>query len=425
MKRSLEMAGGFLATQLNYIPALLVVFAVYYGILKQEPVLWKYALLAFVPFGFYIIRVYVKKLVLFFALHIGWAVLPLFLADNIAEMIFGILFGVVFGGVSIYFKVAKNQTEDSILFSAMTCIIAIISYFSTLSGGGENAAGKIAGMAIIYVVYYMIYQYITGYLNYIKNNEVSNQSIPKQHIFKTSASALVGFLSLFIGFALLLVKGNIFADFIYKIGDWIKRFIIWLLSFAPEAMEQGEAVEEATEAVENLDRFGENVEAVNKLPPEIVELIDKIVTVGAYIISGVAVLLFTYALFRAIVEAFKVKREVNEEEVVLVKEKVTRVKRGQQAKKEREKQFSKDKKIRKLYEDLIFKKTVTGTTDKIEKKQLLKKLKYQTPKEQCRYIKKKDIIHGLYEKARYSGNEITKEEVRLMKDACLTEGKNN
>ena len=89
MEKSLEMIKGFLATQLNYIPAMCVVFAIYFGILKNSPTMWKFALLAVVPFGFYLIRRYVKNIVLFFLLHLGWVVWPFFLAKNIAESISG------------------------------------------------------------------------------------------------------------------------------------------------------------------------------------------------------------------------------------------------------------------------------------------------------------------------------------------------
>lgn len=424
MSKSLETVRGFLATQLNYIPALFIVFAIYFGILKQEPTMWKFAVLAVFPFGFYLIRVYVTKMTLFFILHLGWAVLPYFLAQNIAELIIFILFGVIFFGVSVYFKMTRPVPEDGVLFVAMTSILAIVAYFSAMAGSGEKAAGSIAALAIVYVVYYMIFEYMTGYINYIRNNEVSNQSIPKKHIFKTSASTLVGFLTLFVGFALLLVKGNLFADLIYKIGDLIKRFIIWLLSFAPEAMEQG-TPEEGAEAYDTMYEMAENVEPVYELPPEILELIDRIVTVGAYIIFGVAILLVTYALFRAVIEAFKVKRDANEEEVVLVKEKVTKVQRTKAEKKVREKQFSKEKKIRKMYEDLVWKKNIGPKADKAEKNIVATRLKYQTPKEQCRYLNSQEAIRRMYEKARYSDGEITRDDVRQMKEICALEGKSN
>ena len=424
MSKSLETVRGFLATQLNYIPALFIVFAIYFGILKQEPTMWKFAVLAVFPFGFYLIRVYVTKMTLFFILHLGWAVLPYFLAQNIAELIIFILFGVIFFGVSVYFKMTRPVPEDGVLFVAMTSILAIVAYFSAMAGSGEKAAGSIAALAIVYVVYYMIFEYMTGYINYIRNNEVSNQSIPKKHIFKTSASTLVGFLTLFVGFALLLVKGNLFADLIYKIGDLIKRFIIWLLSFAPEAMEQG-TPEEGAEAYDTMYEMAENVEPVYELPPEILELIDRIVTVGAYIIFGVAILLVTYALFRAVIEAFKVKRGENEEEVVLVKAKVTKVQRTKAEKKVREKQFSKEKKIRKMYEDLVWKKNIGPKADKAEKNIVATRLKYQTPKEQCRYLNSQEAIRRMYEKARYSDGEITRDDVRQMKEICALEGKSN
>lgn len=425
MKKYLETATGFLASQLNYIPILFVVLTVYLGILKLQPNMGKFLLLGLLPFGFYLIRAYANNLVVFFGLHLFWAALPYLLAENVTEKVFYILLAIVFFAISVYFRVAKHQKEDSILFVAMTCILAVVAYFSAVLGRVPKGDEIIVTLAIVYVIFYMLYQYIKGYLSYIKNNEVSNQNIPKTHIFKTSFSALIGFLTLFTGFALLLVKGNFFADLIYKIGDLIKRFIIWLLSFAPDAMELGKAEEEKEEAFETMYEMGENVEPVYHLPPEIIELIDNIVTIGAYVIFSVFILLITYALFRAIIEAFKIKREENEEEIVLVKEKVTRLEKKTKSKKEKEKVFRADKKIRKMYEDLIVKKTVAGRTDKKERQAVLKKLHYQTPKEQCRDVGGKEFIRSLYEKARYSSEEISKEEVKQMKEMILLESKYN
>lgn len=422
MEKSLETINGFLATQLNYIPALCVVFTVCFGILKAEPSLWKFALLAVVPFGFYLIRRFVKNIVLFFIMHLGWCVWPFFVANSITEKVIFVLLAVVFFAVSVYFKLNRPVPEDGVLFVAMTAILAIVAYFASLSGSGEKAAGYIAILAIIYVVYFMTHEYISGYINYIKNNTVSNQSIPKQHILKTSASTLVGFVTLFVGFALLLVKANWLSGLIGQIGNLIKRFIIWLLSFAPEPMEQGKTVDGA-EMIEQTYEMGENVEPVYHLPPEIVELIDKIVTIGAYIIFGTFVIMITYALFRVVIAAFKVKRDDNEEEVVLVKEKVTKIKKEKNQKKERENQFSKDRKIRKMYEELVWKKSLGPKPDKDEKKRVANRLKYQNPQEQCRYLVSGEAIRRMYEKARYSGGEITKNDVRAMKEICSLESK--
>lgn len=420
MSKSLEIVRGFLASQLNYIPALCVVFAIYFGIIRQQPALWKYAVLSVFPFVFYLIRRYVKSLVLFFVLHIGWAVVPIFFAGNTAEWIIFILYSAVFFAVSVYFKMTRPTPEDGVLFVAMTAILAVVAYFSAMSGGGEKAAGIIAVLAVVYVIYFMTFEYLTGYINYIKNNEVSNQSIPKQHIFKTSVSALVGFLTLFLGFAILLIKKNYLANLVYKIRELIERFLRWLFSFAPEPMEQGTAVEE-TEAIEQMHEMGENVEQVYHLPPEIAELIDRIVTIGAYVIAGATVIFVTYGIFRAIVEVFKIKRDDNEEEVVLVKEKVVRIKNRKAEKAVREKQSSKEKKIRKMYEDLVWKKNIGPKPDKAEKENVMNRLKHQTPKQQCRYMDSGEAIRKMYEKARYSGREVTGNDVKAMKEVCILE----
>ena len=74
---------------------------------------------------------------------------------------------------------------------------------------------------------------------------------------------------------------------------------------------------------------------------------------------------------------------------------------------------------------MIVKKTIQGKSDKHERKALLTGLKYKTPLQQCDSVQEKETIHILYEKARYSGKEITKEDLRQMRTACIKEGKNS
>ena len=422
MEKFLEYLKAFLATQLNYIPALCVVFALYFGILKKDPTMWKFALLAILPFGFYLIRRFVNNIILFFLLHLLWAAWPILIATNLTEKIIFLITAVVYCAVSVYFKMTKHALEDGVLYVAMTALLAIVAYFFSASISGENKAMNIAILAIVYVVYFLIHEYMTGYINYIRNNEVSNQSIPKKHIFKTSISALVGFTTLFIGFSMLVLRANWFSGAIAKIRALIEKFIIWLLSFAPDAMEQAWGGE-GTQNVDEVYQTVTHLEPKNELPPEVNEAVGNIVTVGAYIIAVVVVLTLAYAIFRAIVAAFKVKHEENEEEIVLVKEKITKINKKEREKKAKESHFSKDKKIRKMYEDIVWKKNLGPKPDKNEKAIVANRLSHQTPKEQCRYLLSGEAIRRMYEKARYSGQEMTKDDVRAMKEICTLEAK--
>ena len=114
---------------------------------------------------------------------------------------------------------------------------------------------------------------------------------------------------------------------------------------------------------------------------------------------------------------------VNEEEVVLVREKVTKVRQKNTENKVSERQFSKEKKIRKMYEDLVFRKNLGPKPDKAEKQLVTNRLKHQTPKEQCRYLNSGEVIRRMYEKARYSGEEVSKDDVKAMKEICTLESK--
>lgn len=424
-KTSLEIIKGFFAVCLNDIPILLVVFLFYAGILKREPVWWKYFLLGVIPFLFFLIRYYQVHLAGFFALHIGIVGCSYFLAESLDEKIIFMLMGILFFGLSIYTKVVKKQAEDLILFAAMTFVIAFITYFAALSGVGQQGAYQVVTFVIVYIILYLLYQYFKGFLEYIRNNEISTKNIPKKHIFLTGSSAMAGFLIVFVGCAALIAKGNLFSNLIYKIRDLIERFLIWLLSLAPEGMEQGTKVEETVEEVNFVEGLQGETENVQHLPEELVKAIDYIVTIGAYVISLAAILLLAYLAIRAIQAAFRIKREQHEEENILPREKVTKLPRKPKLIRAKEKQISKERKIRKLYEDLIVKKTIQGKSNKHERKALLTGLKYKTPLQQCDSVQEKETIHILYEKARYSGKEITKEDLRQMRTACIKEGKNS
>lgn len=423
MKKYLNTVTGFFASQLNYIPMLFVVFTIYFGILNIEPDVKKFFLMGLVPFGLYLVRSYADKLYLFFLLHIFLCAVPVLGADNIIEKIFFMLLGCVMLVLSFYFKVAKKQKEESILFAAMTFILAVVAYFTARNGQDADNSRYIVALVILYILYYVSYQYMKGYVSYIENNEISNQNIPEKHIFKTSFSALAGFLILFTGFALLLVKGDFLADLIQKVGAVIKRFLTWLFQFAPEGMEQAGNEQKTADALENVGNLGGNPEPVYQLSPKIAELIDHIVTIGAYVIGITAVLLAAYGIFRAIIAAFKVKSHAGEEEEILIKDKVTKLPIRKKEKKEKEKQLRYDKKIRKMYADVIVNVTVHNKTDKQERERLLHKLHYRTPGEQCVNVKEPGVLKTLYEKARYSSYNVTKEDVRQMKDACSQEMK--
>lgn len=424
-KAGLEIIKGFLAALLNILPILFCVCILYSGILKQEPVWWKYAVISILPCLFFLIRYLDIQKAGFFLLHVLLMTGCFFFANTLDVKIVFSFIVIIFFILSIYTKVVKKQPEEMILFPAMTFLFAFISYFTTASTFGEKGYQKIVMLTITYVILYFSYQYLNGFLDYLRNNEVSTKNIPRKSIFLTGVSAMAGFLVLFLGMAFLLARGNYFAGGLSKIKERIKQFFIWLLGFAPEGMESGTALEETAEEIEYLENFAQDTENVTHLPESVIKAIDYFVTIGAYVICMTAILLVSVMVIKAVCAAFREKKEKTKDNELAPKDKVTKMKRkaGKEKVKKELQQFSKEKKIRKLYVDLIIKKNVVK--DKQERKAKLKGLKYQTPKEQCSQLERKNNICSLYEKARYSGKEVTKDDVKRMKEYCLAEGKNS
>ncbi len=418
-KKVLEIISGIFATFLNYIPVLLAVMSLYYGVFKREPNFVELMLLVLVPCGFYVIRYLKVNVWMFFSLHILLTVVVFCLSEGLVQKIVYTLVAGLFFFLSAYFTITKHQVEESILFVAMTVIITFISYFVVSSQGGQEAGQIVAFLGTLYALIYLGYLFLHGFLDYVRNNAVSTKNIPEKQILFTGTASLSGFLFLFGAMAFLVIKGNFFADLIYKLIKLVEKFLIWLLRKAPEGMEQGTADEMVEEIPDIMEGMGEAEQAVSSLPENVVEIINNVVTIGAYCIIVAFILGVAVALIKAIFAAFKVNAAKNEKETIVPKETVTKIQRKEKQKKEKRTQFSRERKIRRMYQQLIVKKSIEGEHNKERKSNLIKALYYQTPSKHCERVKNSVEVKEMYEKVRYSGIEPTKEDLHRMKDMCI------
>ena len=421
-QKKIIIINDFLATLLNYIPAAMFIIAVYSGVLKDTPNMWKLLLLAIVPFLYYLVRKYCYFFPLFLLLHLFTLGACILFGNNLAEKIIYGMIGGIFFVVSFAIKLKKEQPEDIPLFASMAVVVLLLSYFFQAAGGGPDQSMALVQYMLFYIGIYLLHHYLTGYLAYIKNNEVSTENIPQKRILASGGSIVAGYTFLSVAVCALIGSGNYLSDFTHWLKDMFRRFMMWLLSFAPDGMEQAKQVTEETAGDVQYDIMEQM--PPGDMNPILAEIIDKIVIIVTVLIVLAAVGAVTYLLVSAIQNAFQMKKENNEEiEIISPKEKKERIRRVKNTKtKEKGRNLSKDRKIRRLYETTIKAAVNRQAATEEAAEKIRKSLKYQTAEEQVKSQfddkEEAETFRELYEWARYSNVAVTTGQVKQMKEIC-------
>lgn len=326
-----------------------------------------------------------------------------FLLLPISNTYFHIFAGVFYLFVPfLYFCICRVKEEENLLINPIAIIIVWSLFFYVLEKEGEIGYSKMLTIAsFIYLFLYVIYYYLKKLNRYIIYNKNGTDSIPIKRILTISVSIfLVCILS---GAAvMLLVTQTGFVSYLMTAGWYVLRFIVFifgsifqlisfLLSWKTEGL--GELQERGAETM-----LPANSEAGN----------NPILAV----IAGIVILYFLVKVIARII--FALRRNSKKEE--LIKENIGLLKEEKVKKEKRTlpKVFfaaSNNDKIRKIYYKVLYKKQPiqAGKIAPLEIEMLF-------DKEEAKAAALQLAI--LYEKARYSENSCSKQEVLEAKTAA-------
>lgn len=261
-------------------------------------------------------------------------------------------------------------------------------------------------IALIYLAGYFVYNFMIQYLHFMKTNEGSAANIPEQEIFYSGMKQTLVFT--FAGTLIMFFTANLgwFSQIMSIIGDWILNLLRALFSgFHYEVVEEGEKMA-MEQVMQSLDGIGE-VQG----PSIFLLILEKMVTIIAVVVVAavtVAVVIGIYKFLRGHFQLVEKKEKKKLQSNQDIREKCD----AKASKKEKTSWFtflSNREKIRKLYRKRVLqgKAAIIGDIDQIH-------LECMTAKECCDKLGAENL-KKMYEKARYSEEEISNLDVRKAK----------
>lgn len=406
-KESLLLVKNFITIQLNFW-ALFTPVVTFLGMTNQErPALWLWSLCSLLPFFFFLCRRYTHAFWIFAVSHLLGAAVFIFLpGKSLTEKILLLVYVAVLLGLSVYLRLGTRDRLDRILHPGIAVGIMGIALWVQNYSGRQDWDMYYIVIVIGYLGFFFLEHYIDRYLYFLYANDTSNGNIPEQAILHYGLRAAI--LYSIAGVLILLATANI--GWLAAILQQIKRALLWLLRLLLRNLPEAEEVPE-----EKGQRSMENMQDMVMEPAEKAvfwEILEKIFMAAFFVAAAVLLLWLLRKLIHFLIERFN--RKTTAQTVILkngtdVHEKCQIEK---QRKAERKSMFAFLKPRERIRK--IFRKQVLAGKKQLIGEQSEECLGYLTARE-CGEGLQQQILTEVYEKARYSSEECTLEDIRRLK----------
>ena len=383
------------------------------GLFDQEKhYIWLWCVLGVVPLLLYFARVKVENFFLFFGLHlvvpVGCVFLPVWILPKVIA--FAIVIVYVVWSINIRMK-GKKKGEDIFVPMFAISVLGVMTLIENMFSKKSWEAAYL-WLAILYIVGYFMYSFISQYQRFLTVNESSAANIPEQEIFSSGMKQTIMFM--IVSAVVLLLTANI--GWVSYIVSWLGKGLLAVLRFLLSGVSYEETEElksYVTEQVQDdMGMFAEEGE------PALFWIILENIIMAAAVIFLVGGIIFGIVIgIRYLWKHFHmayVKEEKKLQTGIDIRETCTIEKN----KKEKNKGFSllnSRERIRKIYRKQVLKhkSEIIGDYN-------LENLEHMTAKECCNKMVSDnkfspDNLKMVYEKARYSAEEITPEDLKLVK----------
>lgn len=358
--------------------------------------------------GFYAVRMKVQNFFLFFFWHLAALACGICLpADWLQKLLTGIIV-LIYVIWSVKIRLTQKDMEMElispiIIIGAMAVLSLVSAYFMD-----DRWQGTYVLAIGIYLIGCSLYYFLEQYLGFLAVNASTTANLPKKAIFSSGMKQILGYAA--ISAAVFGAAANI--EWFYRLWTLIKQGILRLLRwlFSLIRWEEGEeslSVQEAETLPEEMSMIGESGES-----SIFWEVMEKLLLIACAV--GLTVLLiwairklsqYLWAKFHE----EKPKRAPEEEQTLDIREDCG-IERKHPAARSWLAFLDHREKIRKIYRKKVLKGKAQIIGDRAPKA-----LEHFTARECCEKLSDGGLQKA-YEKARYSEEGITAEDVKLAKN---------
>lgn len=370
-----------------------------------------------VPLGaallLYLVRRAVGNLPLFLLAHAGivWALFslgertPLPLLWQIA---FAFL-GCVYALHSVKIRLTRRRDGEGEIAPAAAAALAVCACFICGYAGQEGGVSRIIGLCFPWLCGYFLRKYLQNFRSYVGMSRRGTGAMPERSIFLAGMRLVAGYVAGSAALLFLLARTPLLeriAEAAGRLGKMCLRFLLGLLLSWIGQGEGEEAVLQAQEAGPAFVGLMERTE-----PPVWLEILEKALTTAAALAMVAGAVWLLISLVRRMVRAFYARRGEKRE---FVREGFVE-----------EEEFlgpDREKRERRIFPaggaaDVRVRRIFLKTAEAVCGKEEAAALRRCTARELSRFAPEEGkaewgSLAALYEKARYSGERMTREEVR-------------
>ncbi len=411
MQDKLYASKIFLINQRDHWVLFSVILVVLGAIDLERPHFFLWGVLSIVPFIFFIIRHYVSNFLIFVGGHIGLlAVIIIMPSYNIVEKVLSCIMAIFYLGQSLYLKFRKSGKEHDGIIPVVSVGIIAWSLFLQHFLKKHQFDNYYIILFFIFFCLFAIQYYVDNFLKFMDVNKSSAGYIPKNEIFITGIS--MSAIYTVFGVIILLFFLNI--KWLEQIFNIIKSAIImvlkFLFSFAKPSEQRFEVEEQIIQEISDIIPQDEATSFW------LWEVIQNVLMFAVLIGIILALIISIRKLIIYLIQRFREKRDIVEK----ANKTVNDVRQKCEVEKKEKhsvpfwQMFTPEEKIRRIYKKRMIKEKekIIGDLD-------VARLNYFTPLECGICIDNVDMVH-LYEKARYSNDECSKDDIKNMKKVVQT-----
>lgn len=386
------------------------------GLFPQEShCLWLWALMGILPAALYGVRIGVHNFFLFFALHLLFPAILIFLPLGVLQKVIALVITIVYVVWSIRIRL-KSQKYGEEMLAPMFVICAFVGFVLLDNLQAKRGWESIyLCLAILYIAGYYLYCFINQYLLFLRVNESSAANIPEQEIFHSGMKQSLMFIA--GGVAVLFLTANI--GWVSYILSLVGKVLVLVLRTLISMLPTGEKGETAANEMQSMQPgFGMPTEDTD--PSRFWIIMERILMVaGVAFIIGLLLFLIIMGL-KYLWKTFytSVKTEEKKMQSGIDIRETCVIEKNKKTTPNWLAFLNSRERVRKIYRKQVLKHKADIIGD-----YNVQDLEYMTAKECCEKISDNskisaDNLKKVYEKARYSAEDISAEDMKLLKTAA-------
>ena len=420
----------FLTTQINFLifyPFALTVVTLFRNLEPSEiPAFPIWFLGGLIPFGFYLVRQKVHHflpLVLFHGVGVGiYYVLAQFLVsgEHSVSKVFFMLVGIGFTIYSIYLRLMTDSFMDGMVAMPFAVGFVAVAIYAQHYLGNKEWDSYYKLPLIIVLAFYFLNYYLREYSNFLVVNASSTGILPEKEIFHSGMRLTV--LYTLIGVVILICTAQY--SWLQNILTALKALITKILRFIFSLFPERE--QEEITIIQNEIVSGQGMELPEAGEPALFWKIFEVIAVIALMVCLLLVIYFSLRKFFAFVIKMMQKRGIAPKNIVTyeavdVREKCEIKKKINRRNSPLEMLGFLDakEKIRRIYKKKAsgYKPSPLMEKSLNQKEFSQEKLGFYTVREMESFMASGEFA-SIYEKARYSSEPCTAQDVKMMKELC-------